>query len=170
MAGTIRTPSAAGPGPRATVVSCWLCGIRGQQHQMVPDGGSGCGDIRWSCKDTRACTDRWTSARRQARAAGVSGRSAITAPPVGYFKYDKVRKQITPVSDDTVIRRFRADCVLSASLPALQPYDPSDPPPVRFVRHATAHCVRPEQHPPVNAVVAAMLMTSMLREARSSGW
>jgi hypothetical protein len=94
----------------------------------------------------------------------------FTGPPVGYFKYDKVRKQITPVSDDTVIRRFRADCVLSASLPALQPYDPSDPPPARFIRHATAHCVRPEQYTPVNAVVAAMLMTSMLREAQSSGW
>jgi hypothetical protein len=74
------------------------------------------------------------------------------------------------VSDDTVIRRFRADCVLSASLPALQPYDPSDPPPARFVRHATARCVRPQQYTPVNAVVAAMLMTSMLREAQSSGW
>ena len=42
----------------------------------------------------------------------------FTGPPAGYFKYDKVRKQITPVSDDTVIRRFRADCVLSALLPA----------------------------------------------------
>ena len=76
----MRAPSVAGPGPGATVVSCWLCGIRRQQHQMVPDGGRGCGDIRWYCKDTRACTERWISARRQARAAGgASGRSAIAA-------------------------------------------------------------------------------------------
>ncbi len=94
----------------------------------------------------------------------------FAGPPVGYFKYDKIRKQITPVSDDTVIRRFRADCVLSASLLALQPYDPSSPPPARFVRHATAHCARPEQYTPVNAIVAVMLMTSMLREAQASGW
>jgi hypothetical protein len=56
---------------RAAVVSCWMCGIRLQQAQMVPDGGGACGDIRWYCSDTRACTERWTSTRRQARAAGV---------------------------------------------------------------------------------------------------
>lgn len=94
----------------------------------------------------------------------------FAGPPGGYFKYDKVRKQIIPVSDDTLIRRFRADCVLSAALPALEPYDPSDPPPARFIRHATAHCARPEQYTPVNAVIAVMLMTSMLREAQASGW
>jgi hypothetical protein len=56
---------------RAAVVSCWMCGIRLQQAQMVPDGGGACGDIRWYCRDTRACTERWTSTRRQARAAGA---------------------------------------------------------------------------------------------------
>jgi len=91
-------------------------------------------------------------------------------PPVGYFKYDKITKRITPVSDDTLITRFRADCVLTASLPALEDYDPSDPPPTRFVRHATAHYARPEQYTQVNAIVAVMLMTSMLREAQSSAW
>ena len=91
-------------------------------------------------------------------------------PPVGYFKYDKVQKQITPVSDDTAIRRFRPDCVLSAALAALENYDPSDPPPARFVRHATAHRACPAQYTPVNAVVAVMLVASMLREAQASGW
>ena len=94
----------------------------------------------------------------------------FAGPPVGYFKYDKVLKRITPVSEDTVIRRFRPDCVLSAALSALQSYDPSDPPPNRFVRHATAHCARPEQYTPVNAIVAVMLVSSMLREAQASGW
>lgn len=54
---------------RAAVVSCWLCGIRLHQNQMVPDGGSACLDLRWYCKDIRACTERWTSAQRQRRAA-----------------------------------------------------------------------------------------------------
>jgi hypothetical protein len=94
----------------------------------------------------------------------------FTGPPVGYFKYDKVRKRIIPVSDDTSIGHFRAACVLSAALPALENYDPSDPPPSRFVRHATAHCTHPIQYTPVNAIIAVMLMVSMLREAEASGW
>ena len=94
----------------------------------------------------------------------------FAGPPGGYFTYPKVRKQIAPVSDDTFISQFRSDCVLSAALAALQDYDPSDPPPARFVRHATAHCARPEQYTPVNAIVAVMLMASMLREAQASGW
>jgi hypothetical protein len=66
MAGEIRTrPEEGFAARRATVVSCWLCGIRLQQDQMVPDGSR---DIRWYCSDTWACTERWTSARRQARA------------------------------------------------------------------------------------------------------
>ena len=82
MAGETRTPSAAGSAARlAAVVSCWLCGIGLQQHQMVPDGGRACGDIRWYCRNTRACTERWTSARRQARAARAApGPSAVAAP------------------------------------------------------------------------------------------
>jgi hypothetical protein len=94
----------------------------------------------------------------------------FAGPPVGYFKYDKVRKQIQPVSDNTAIGRFRSACVLSAALPALENYDPSDPPPPRFVRHATAHCAHPIQYTPANAIVAVMLMVSMLREAEASGW
>lgn len=68
--------------PRAAVVSCWLCGILLPQDQMMPDGGSACDDIRWYCPDTGACTERWTQARRQARAAGAAPpNSAIQVPP-----------------------------------------------------------------------------------------
>jgi hypothetical protein len=28
---------------------------------MVADGGSACADIRWYCRDMRACTERWTA-------------------------------------------------------------------------------------------------------------
>ena len=48
---------------RVALVSCWLCGIRLHQNQMVPDGCRACLDLRWYCKDTRACTERWTSAQ-----------------------------------------------------------------------------------------------------------
>ena len=85
MADEIRASSAAGfTARRAAVASCWMCGIRLQQAQMVPDGGDACGDVRWYCKDAQACTERWTSARRQARAAGaVTGRGAIGAERSG---------------------------------------------------------------------------------------
>ena len=81
MADEERAPSAAGSAARrAAVVSCWMCGIRLQQNQMVPDGGGACADIRWYCEDARACTERWTSTRREARAPGAaSGRSAVAA-------------------------------------------------------------------------------------------
>jgi hypothetical protein len=73
MADQINTPSAeASATRRAAVVSCWLCGTHLQKQQMVPDGSSACTDIRWYCKDTPACTERWTSSRRQMQAAGAA--------------------------------------------------------------------------------------------------
>jgi hypothetical protein len=84
MADETRASSAAGfAALRAGVASCWMCGIRLQQAQMVPDGGDACGDVRWYCKDTRACTERWTSARRQARAAEVATGGGVSAAQRG---------------------------------------------------------------------------------------
>jgi hypothetical protein len=51
------------------VERCWLCGIALPTAQLVPDGGSGCADVRWYCRDVRACTGRWTRAAGP-RAAG----------------------------------------------------------------------------------------------------
>jgi hypothetical protein len=52
------------PAGAAVVRSCWMCGIGLSAGQMVADGGSACADVRWYCRDTRGCTERWTSARR----------------------------------------------------------------------------------------------------------
>lgn len=41
---------------------CWMCGIHLPAAQMVPDGGDACADVRWYCRDLRACTGRWTDA------------------------------------------------------------------------------------------------------------
>jgi hypothetical protein len=80
MADMTDTSSAEGVAWRAVVVSCWLCGIRQHQNQMVPDGGSACSDIRWYCRDTRACTERWTSDQRHTQAVrDTSGRGVIAA-------------------------------------------------------------------------------------------
>ncbi len=66
---------------RTAVVSCWLCGIRLHQNQMVPDGGNACLDIRWYCRDIRACTDRRFSAQRQRLAAEAPAQDKATAAP-----------------------------------------------------------------------------------------
>jgi hypothetical protein len=84
MTDETRAPSAAGfTARRAGVASCWMCGIHLQQAQMVPDGGDACGDIRWYCKDFQACTERWTSARRHARAAEAATGRATTGAQRG---------------------------------------------------------------------------------------
>jgi hypothetical protein len=72
MTGRIYAPSAEGSAARRAIVSCWLCGIHRHKQQMVPDGSSACADIRWYCKDAQACTERWTSSRRQLHAAGAA--------------------------------------------------------------------------------------------------
>jgi hypothetical protein len=43
------------------VARCALCAIELPLGLMVPDGGHACADLRWYCKDAKACTDRWTS-------------------------------------------------------------------------------------------------------------
>jgi hypothetical protein len=45
------------------VAQCSMCGIALPLGLLVPDGGAGCADIRWYCKDARSCTERWTTAR-----------------------------------------------------------------------------------------------------------
>ena len=57
---------------RAAVVSCWMCGICMHSDQMTPDGGSACEDVRWYCKDARACTQRWTASRQALDLASAS--------------------------------------------------------------------------------------------------
>ena len=98
MADATGGSSSRGPAARrATAVSCWLCGIPLPQDQMMPDGGSACDDIRWYCQDTRACTERWTQARRQARAAGAAPpSSAIPVPSTQTAK---------PAAPDSAARR-----------------------------------------------------------------
>jgi len=41
---------------------CSLCGITHPLGLLVPDGGQGCADVRWYCKDAMSCTKRWTTA------------------------------------------------------------------------------------------------------------
>lgn len=48
---------------------CSLCGIELPKGLLMPDGGIACTDIRWYCRDTRACTERWTARLPQGRAA-----------------------------------------------------------------------------------------------------
>lgn len=69
------------PAERATVRSCWMCGTRLAADQMVADGGTACLDLRWYCRDIRACTERWNSrsagAIRQAMAEKRKARGKL---------------------------------------------------------------------------------------------
>ena len=47
------------------VAQCSMCGVALPLGLLIPDGGEGCADIRWYCKDARSCTERWTTARPQ---------------------------------------------------------------------------------------------------------
>ena len=62
---------------QASAKSCWMCGICLPAEQMVADGGSACPDLRWYCRDTPACTERWTS--RTARPAAI-GEGTVGTP------------------------------------------------------------------------------------------
>jgi hypothetical protein len=44
---------------------------------MVADGGSACHDVRWYCRDTGGCTQRWTS--HSARLTAI--RPGVAEPP-----------------------------------------------------------------------------------------
>jgi hypothetical protein len=59
------------------MVACAMCGIQLPANQMVPDGGQACADVRWYCRDARACTDRWTSRLNR---PGPMGTAQATQP------------------------------------------------------------------------------------------
>jgi hypothetical protein len=58
------------------IKSCWICGIRQPAERMIADGGSACADVRWYCRDMRACTERWTT-----RPAGLAEVQQSAAGP-----------------------------------------------------------------------------------------
>ena len=64
-----RQPPSLFGGESTQVRSCWMCGIRSPVGQLVADGGTACPDVRWYCRDTWACTQRWTS--RSARLTAI---------------------------------------------------------------------------------------------------
>jgi len=60
-------------------VQCSLCGIALPTGLLVPDGGQACADIRWYCKDAKACTERWTASLP--RHAHIAPTPPSLAPP-----------------------------------------------------------------------------------------
>jgi hypothetical protein len=42
---------------------CSMCGTALPLGLLIADGGEACTNIRWYCKDTKSCTERWTTAR-----------------------------------------------------------------------------------------------------------
>jgi len=82
-------------GEPSPIRSCWMCGIRLPAGQMMPDGGSACLDVRWYCRDTWACTQRWTS--HAARLATVRQGTAETSKTRGEQAADTGISRPVPV-------------------------------------------------------------------------
>ena len=63
------------------VERCWLCGVALPTAQLVPDGGRACADLRWYCRDVRACTSRWTRLGRPPATKPQATKPQVAAPP-----------------------------------------------------------------------------------------
>jgi hypothetical protein len=88
------------------------------------------------------------------------------------FSYGGIRSRLADVWDKAPLRYMRSALVLAAIPGALEQFwpDRGDPVPVRFNRHASAHTVHAKQFTRTNALVAIMLVTSLLRESHESAW
>lgn len=109
------------------VERCWLCGIVLPTAQQVPDGGSGCADVRWYCRDMRACTRRWTTARPPAASPG----NATTRPPAADDGNTTARPPAASPGDATT-RPRAASSGNATGRP--RPPVPATPPPAREPR------------------------------------
>ena len=76
------------------VAQCSLCGIARPLGLLVPDGGQACADIRWYCKDSLSCTQRWTTA--------LSARSARVPATPGY----PVASAVEPAGEEAPAERL----------------------------------------------------------------
>ena len=88
---------------QASTRRCWLCGIRLPVEQMVADGGSACLDLRWYCRDTWACTERWTSRPAKPAATGKDTAETPETPEEQATGADAV--QPVPVYEWPLTRR-----------------------------------------------------------------
>jgi hypothetical protein len=74
-------PALARPQPAAE--RCWMCGTSLPVTQMVADGGSACGDLRWYCLNVRECTVRWTTRVARPDSAHGGGERTSSAQAAG---------------------------------------------------------------------------------------
>jgi hypothetical protein len=89
--------------------------------------------------------------------------------------YRAYKEHIEKLEDEESVRWFRVGCTLLPLMPVLKSFDGSkgaipEKIPTDFNRHASTHRVDPLQYTETNAVVAVMLMTSLLRETQETGW
>lgn len=66
--------------------TCAMCGTELPVSLMVPDGGEACTDVRWYCRDTVACTERWTEIH--ARRVAADERDRLQEPENGHLEHE----------------------------------------------------------------------------------
>jgi len=88
------------------------------------------------------------------------------------FRYARVRAKLESAWPKAAIQDLRPALVLYAIPAALTEFSPHEgnPVPDRFNRHASAHAVGTIQYTRMNAVLAIVTTTSLLKEASASGW
>jgi hypothetical protein len=73
--------------------------------------------------------------------------------------------------EDGIRDKFRTDLIILPMARGLVEFFPGSPLPEQFNRHATAHAVSdPRQVNPGNALIAAMLVVSVVCEVQVEGW
>lgn len=122
-------------------------------------------DLQWLASVVR---DEAISSYRDGRyvaaqAAATVVFTALFHGPLGFEKFNTL-DDLDP--RDGGFREFRLLCILRVFALALKRFDPKDTAamPKRFNRHASAHRLSQVQYTQLNALVAIMITTSLLRE------
>ena len=93
---------------------CSLCGIALPLALLVPDGGQACADIRWYCKDSISCTERWVAARRQPSAyvPATASPVLVAAPEPAADEAAKPAQDETPARQRGVFEPAKAKAAI----------------------------------------------------------
>ncbi|MEU4820299.1 hypothetical protein AB0H37_00345 [Actinomadura sp. NPDC023710] len=95
-------------------------------------------------------------------------------PRLQRYRYARMRESLESslsIAEDGLGNKFRTNLIVPSMARALVEFFPGDPIPEQFNRHATAHAANdPRQVNPGNALIATMLVVSVLCGIQFEGW
>jgi hypothetical protein len=100
-----------------------------------------------------------------AQALATAAVGSVVHGHLGYRTWTDAREAFEALDiEEQGLRRFRLGALQGSLARAITPYRPSDPPPVDYNRHASAHGVSRSQYRPVNSLAAVMLLATLTTE------